>query len=170
VRQLASRIALAFVVAMLSSLPCAGAATHGRLITDAKYSIKFYVPANWKHCVVTTSDSGSAKIVVQDESGNSIVGVVAVLVVAGRSANASAIAAGLLSSSSGVKVLGSSVESFSFGRAEQLRYSLVESGVRVFGIAESFYQHKHTCIVAFYSVTSSANVAARSVVMNSWGA
>jgi hypothetical protein len=167
---MASRIALAFVVAMLALLPGAGAAAHGRLITDATYSIEFYVPANWTHCVVTTSDSGSTKIAVQDESGKSIIGVVAVLVVAGRSTNVSAIAAGLLSSSSGVKVLGSSVESFSFGEAEQLRYSLVESGVRVYGIAESFYRLKHTYIVAFYSVTSSANVAVRAVVMNSWGA
>jgi len=163
------KILLVAATMMLGIIPGADGATHGRSIVDAKYSIKFYAPSSWKHCVVTTTDTGSSKLVVQDVSGSTVVGVVAVLVVAGRSTNASAIAAGVLSASPGSRVLGSGVQAFGFGKAEELRYTLVESGVTVYGIAEAFYQRKHTYIVAFYSISARVNTVARSAVMNSWG-
>jgi hypothetical protein len=74
--------------------PAAAATSHGRQISDSTYSISFYVPSTWKHSVVTTSTSGTTKVLVEDVSGAIVVGLVQVQVIAGRNTNASAIAAG----------------------------------------------------------------------------
>jgi hypothetical protein len=162
------------VLLMLSGLgllvaPAGAAAAHGRQVTDAKYSISFELPTTWKHTVVTTSTTGTTKLLVQDVSGSSVLGLVQVQLIAGRNTNASAIASGLLQSTPGAKILGSSVAKFPFGKSEQLRFSLQESSEVVYGIAEAFYLHKHTYLVAFDSADPAVNSKSKSVVMNSWG-
>jgi len=162
------------VLAMLGGLaqlaaPAAAATSHGRQITDSKYSISFYIPSTWKHPIITTETSGTTKVLVEDVSGAIVVGVVQVQVISGRNTNASAIATGLLESTPGAKILGSSVAKFPFGKAEQLRFSLEGSSGVVYGIADAFYLHTHTYIVAFDATDPSTNTEARSVVMTSWG-
>lgn len=149
----------------------AGAATaHGRQITDPKYSISFELPTTWKHPVITMTSTGTTKLLVQDVSGASILGLVQVQIIAGRNTNASAIATGLVQATPGAKILGSSVSKFPFGKAEQLRFSLQTSTEVVYGIAEAFYLHKHTYIVAFDSADPAVNTKSRAVVMDSWRA
>jgi hypothetical protein len=147
----------------------AGAATvHGRQITDAKYSISFRLPATWKHPVTTMTSNGTTKLLVRDISGSSILGLVQVQIIAGRHTNASVIATGVVQGTPGAKVLGSSIAKFSFGKAEQLRFSIQTSTNVVYGIADAFYLHKLTYIVAFDSVDPAVNTQSRSVVMGSW--
>jgi hypothetical protein len=149
--------------------PAAAATSHGRQITDSKYSISFYVPATWKHPVVTTSTSATTKLSVEDVSGAVGVGLVQVQVIAGRDTNASVIATGLLEATPAAEILGSSVARFRFGKAEQLRFSLATSTGVVYGIADAFRLRTHTYIVAFDAADPSINARARATVMTSWG-
>jgi len=156
------------MVVMLLGVPASSAATHGRLITDAAYSIRFYLPTAWKHPIVTTSTSASTKLLVQDVSGATVVGLVQVQVIPGRHTNASQIASGLLSSTAGAKVLGSRIVKFPFGKVEQLRFSVKTSLVLVEGMADSFYARGRTYVVAFDSAHTRINAVAQAAVMHSW--
>jgi hypothetical protein len=164
-------VAVLVMIGGLAQLAGTAAATtsQGRQISDSTYSISFHIPSAWKHSVVTTSTSGTTKVLVEDVSSAIVVGLVQVQVISGRNTNASAIAAGLLQSTPGAKILGSSVAKFPFGKAEQLRFTLEGSAGIVYGIADAFYLHSRTYIVAFDATDPSTNVKARSAVMTSWG-
>jgi hypothetical protein len=140
----------------------------GRHITDSKYSISFVLPTSWKHPVITMRSNGTTKVLVRDVSGSSILGLVQVQIVAGRHTNATVIASGILQGTPGAQILGSSVAKFPFGKAEQIRFSTEESAKVVYGIAEAFYLHKRTYIVAFDSLDPTVNAQSRAAVMRSW--
>jgi hypothetical protein len=164
-------VAVLVVLGALAQLaaPAAAATSHGRQITDSKYSISFHIPSTWKHPVVAMSTSRSTKVLVEDVSGATVVGFIQVQVIAGRSTNASAIATGLLDSAPGAKILGSSVAKFPFGKAEQLRFSLEATTGVLYGVADAFYLHTHTYLVAFDAADRSIDAKARAAVMTSWG-
>jgi hypothetical protein len=149
--------------------PAVAATSHGRQITDSRYSISFFIPPTWKHPVVKTSTSGTTKVSVEDVSGAVGLGLVQVQVMAGHDTDASVIARGLLGATPGAEILGSSVAKFPFGKAVQLRFSLETTSGVVYGIADAFYLHTHTYIVAFDAADPSTNKAARAAVMSSWG-
>jgi hypothetical protein len=94
--------------------------------------------------------------------------LVQVQIINGRHTNASVIASGVLQGTPGAKILGSSIAKFSFGKAEQIRFSIQTSTNEVYGIAEAFYLHKRTYVVAFDSIDPGVNTKSRSAVMNSW--
>jgi hypothetical protein len=163
----------AIVLVMFGAIDLVGgsagaASVHGRQITDSKYSISFVLPTTWKHPVTTMRSNGTTKLLVQDVSGSSILGLVQVQIINGRHTNASIIATGLVQGTPGAEVLGSSIAKFSFGKAEQLRFSIQTPTKVVYGIADAFYLHKRTYIVAFDSVDPAVNAKSRAVVMGSW--
>jgi hypothetical protein len=145
------------------------AVTRGQHITDAKYSVSFYLPASWKRPVVTTTTSSTTKLLIQDVVRSSAVGVVQVQVLNGRHTNASEIADGLLAATSGAKVVGSKVAAFPFGKAEQLDYTIQTTTALVYGTAEAFYLHHVTYIVAFDATSPGINRVSKAAVMESWG-
>jgi hypothetical protein len=149
-------------------VPAGAASVHGRQITDSKYSISFVLPTSWKHPVVTMKSSGTTKVLVRDVSGSSILGLVQVQIFTGRHTNATMIARGILAGTPGAQILGSSIAKFPFGKAEQIRFSTGEPAKVVYGIAEAFYLHKRTYIVAFDSLNPTVNARSRAVVMQSW--
>ena len=145
------------------------AVAHGRKVTDARYSIGFYLPLSWKHPVVTTSTSTTTKLLVQNDVKSIVEGVVQVQVLSGRHTNVADIANGLLASTPGAKVVGSGIVSFSFGKAEQLEFTIQSGTALVYGTAEAFFQHHVSYIVAFDATAPSINRVTRASVMNSWG-
>ena len=167
------RIGMTVMFIALASCSIQGVAvaavTHGPKVTDAKYSIGFYLPLSWKHPVVTTSTSTTTKLLVQNDVKSIVQGVVQVQVLNGRHTNVSDIANGLLASTPGAKVLGSSVVSFSFGKAEQLEFTIRSGNALVYGTAEAFFQHHVSYIVAFDATAPSINRVTRASVMKSWG-
>jgi hypothetical protein len=169
VRRKALKVLAAAGGIMLLSAPLGAAVKHGEQVTDARYSIRFLLPVAWKDAAVTTATTGSTKVLVQDISGTAAVAVVQVQVVDGRNTNAAEIATGLVQSAPTAKILGSAVKSFRFGKAEELRFSLTNSGIVVYGIADAFYLHNKTYIVAFDSARSGMNSAAQNSVLGSWG-
>jgi hypothetical protein len=167
------RLTVAVLVMVGSSVllaaPTAAATSHGRQITDSKYSISFHIPSTWKHPVVKRPTSGTTKVSVEDVSGSIGLGLVQVQVIAGHKTDASEIATGLLEAAPGAAILGSSVAKFQFGDAVQLRFSLGTSAGAVYGIVDAFYLHARTYIVAFDAADPSINAKARAAVMGSWG-